>query len=270
MTPSTMYIRHSTMRMIIVLCCLLAVPVAHGDSDRQSPSSYKLIDPGKVMLRPYTARYNVRFHGISGGDVEATLVDLGNGHYRFRSHLLPNFLGRFFTSDQAEDVSEFELTDEGMIRPLHFRSDDGTSNTKDDIALDFDWTSNTVTGRANDKNFSKPVPAGTQDRLTIQLCASLALQARRDLGVLNMQERDELQQFRITRQGTEHVHNDAGDFNAVVLLSERVGGSARSSRYWYAPELGYIPVHAERSSHGKVDIVMEMKWIKPGELTHHQ
>lgn len=245
----------------LILLCYVMLPAALADT-APPKTEYKLIEPGKVMLRPYTARYNVRFHGISGGDIEATLVNLGNNHYRFRSHLLPNFLGQLFTSDQAEDVSEFEVTPEGLIRPLHFRSEDGTSNTKNTIALDFDWTSNTVKGRAEDKDISMPVAPGTQDRLTIQLTASLALQGKHDIGTVDMQERNELQQFKITQQGTEQVHNDAGDFNAVVLLSERVGGSSRSSRYWYAPELGYIPVHAERSSHGKVDIVMQLKWVK--------
>ncbi|MES1195926.1 MAG: DUF3108 domain-containing protein [Steroidobacter sp.] len=254
-------------RKFIPCCCLMLLCAAgtlpaYGDvTDHQ----YKLTEPDKVMLRPYTARYNVRFHGISGGDIEATLTSLGNGHYRFRSHLLPNLLGRLFTSDQAEDVSEFEITSTGLIRPLHFRSEAGSSSTKDDIALDFDWTNNIVKGRAEDKDISMPVPVGTQDRLTIQLTASLALQAKHEIGTLDMQERNELQQFKISRQGVEQIHNDAGDFNAVVLLSERVGGSSRSSRYWYAPELGYIPVHAERSSHGKVDIVMQLKWVKLGE-----
>jgi len=244
------------------MMCLLPLPIL---ADKSPAITYSLTEPGKVMLRPYTARYNVKAHGISGGDIEATLTPLGNGHYRFRSHLLPNFLGRLFTSDQAEDVSEFELTAEGVIKPLHFRSEDGSKDTHDDIALDFDWASNTVKGHAEGKEISMAVPAGVQDRLTIQLTASLALQAKHDIGTLNMQERSELQQFKITQQGTEHVHNDAGDFNAVVLLSERVGGSSRSSRYWYAPELGYIPVHAERSSHGKVDIVMQLKSVKLGE-----
>ena len=250
--------------MVIVYATLLPSLATAGTS-ASSSSSYSLTKPGKVMLRPYTARYNVRFHGISGGDIEATLTDLKNGHYRFRSHLLPNFLGRLFTSDQAEDVSELEVTGDGLIHPLRFRSEDGTGNKKNDIALDFDWSTNTVTGHAEGRNFSMPVLGGTQDRLTIQLTASLALQAKRDIGVLFMQERNELQQFKITQQGSEHIHNDAGDFNTIVLLSERVGGSSRSSRYWYAPELGYIPVHAERSSHGKVDIVMELKWVKLGE-----
>jgi len=225
---------------------------------------YTLMEPDKVMLRPYTARYNVKFRGISGGDIEATLTNLGNGHYRFRSHLLPNFLGKLFTSDQAEDVSEFELGADGVIKPLRFRSEDGSSDSKDDIALDFDWQNNVVKGHAEGKDISMPLKAGTQDRLTIQLTASLALQAKHDIGMLNMQERNELQQFKISQQGTEDVHTDVGDFHAVVLLSEREG-SSRSSRYWYAPELGYIPVHAERTSKGKVDIVMRLKSVKLGE-----
>jgi len=253
----------------LIICCLLLPAMISstslGDTATVTKPTYRLIEPDKVMLRPYTAHYNVRFHGISGGDIVATLVSLGNGRYRFRSHLLPNFLGRLFTSDQAEDVSEFELTADGTIRPLHFRSDDGSNSTKDDIALDFNWNNNTVTGRAEDKDIFMSVPVGAQDRLTIQLTASLALQAKRDIGILSMQERNELQEFKITQQSTEQVHTDDGDFNAVVLLSERMSGSSRSSRYWYAPELGYIPVHAERSSHGKVDIVMQLKWVKLGE-----
>ena len=256
------------MRTLLIMCgyfaLLLPAMMLSAYGEPTPVPRYTLTDPDRVMLRPYTARYNVRFHGISGGDIEATLTHLGNGHYRFRSHLLPNFLGRLFTSDQAEDVSEFEVTPEGIIRPLHFRSEDGSGDTKNDIALDFDWTTNTVKGRAEGKDISMPIPAGTQDRLTIQLTASLALQAGHEIGTLAMQERNELQQFKITQQGTERIHSDAGDFNATILLSERVGGSSRSSRYWYAPELGYIPVHAERSSHDKVDIVMQLKWIKLG------
>lgn len=253
----------------LITCCVLLISLltttANGDDAATNAKAYKLIEPDKVMLRPYKALYNVRFHGISGGDIEATLTNLGNGHYRFRSHLLPNFLGSLFTSDQAEDVSEFELTTDGLIRPIKFRSEDGSTKTKDDIALDFDWSNNTVTGHAEGKHISMSVPNGAQDRLTIQLTASLALQAKRDVGTLSMQERNELQQFKITQQGVEQVHTDAGDFNANVLLSERVGGSSRSSRYWYAAELGYIPVHAERSSHGKVDIVMQLKSVHLGE-----
>ncbi len=253
--------------LFISLCVasLVSLDMARGESTSTTNHEYKLVEPDKVMLRPYTARYNVRFHGVSGGDIEATLTKLGDGHYRFRSHLLPNFLGRLFTSDQAEDSSELEVTANGVIRPLHFRSKAGGDNPNDDIALDFDWSNNTVTGHAEGKDFSMPVPEGTQDRLTIQLTASLALQAKRDVGTLNMQERNELQQFTITNRGKESINTDTGKFDAIVLLSERVGGSSRSSRYWYAPKLGYIPVHAERSSHGKVDIVMQLKSVKLGE-----
>jgi len=252
------------LKSILILLCVAVLHSAQGDSIAATKSNYKLIEPDRVMLRCYTARYNVRFHGISGGDIEATLTKASDGQYRFRTHLLPNFLGRLFTSDQAEDTSDLELTATG-VRPLRFRSDDGKSATHDDIALDFDWANSRVTGRAEDKDISMPLATGTQDRLTIQLTASLALQSKRDVGTLNMQERNELQQFTITNQGKEIVHTDVGDFNAVVLLSERIGGSSRSSRYWYAPELGYIPVHAERSSHGKVDIVMQLKSVKLDE-----
>jgi hypothetical protein len=77
-----------------------------------------------------------------------------------------------------------------------------------------------------------------------------------------MLEKDQLQEYHITRVGNERVRVAAGEYDVVVLKSER-HGSSRSTRYWYAPQPGYIPVRAERSTKGKVDIVMELKSYQP-------
>lgn len=245
-------------RFCLISTLALLGAIATGTAGAQTQPSTR------PTLHPYTARYNVRYRGISGGDIEATLKATGNGHYLFRSHLLPNLLGSLFTSDQAEDSSELELTGEGL-RPLKFRSEDGSKNTDKDISLNFDWDKDLVKGHANGKDFEMKVPQGTQERLSIQLAASLALQANRDPGMLTMLERDELQQYNITRQGNEHISTAGGEYDTVLLTSERVGGSSRSTRYWYAEQPGYIVVRAERLSHGKVDIVMELKSLKMEE-----
>lgn len=211
----------------------------------------------KPTLKPYTARYNVKFRGLSGGDIVFTLKNQGTNQFVFSSRLLPNLLGGLFTSDQAQDSSTF-LFEEGILKPVQFSSEDGRNNTENDIRYQFDWNSNQVKGHFKDKDFAFTVPRGVQDRLSIQLSASLALQANKDPGKLIMMEKDELQEYTITRQGTERVSNEAGQFETVILKSER-SGSDRVTRYWYANSLGFIPVRAERSTKGKVDIVMELK-----------
>lgn len=213
-----------------------------------------------VSLKPYTARYSARYKGISGGEIEFTLQNTAPGRYVYSSHLLPNFLGSLFTSDQAEDTSQVVIDGNG-IRPLHFRSEDGSNDTSKDIRLDFDWNHNSVNGHYRDQDFHLEVPANTQDRLSIQLAASLALQAGREPGQMIMLEKNELQEYSIIRTGTEHIRTPAGEYDTTVLRSERAG-SSRTTRYWYAPQLGYIPVRAERSTKGKVDIVMELKSIQ--------
>jgi Protein of unknown function (DUF3108) len=211
----------------------------------------------RLTLKPYTARYNVSYRGLRGGDIEFTLKNDGNGRYIYSSHVLPNFLGGFFISDQAEDTSLMEF-DGSAVKPVKFRSEDGSKNTRKDIRYDFDRTAHSVNGRYKDQDFHLEVPANTQDRLSIQLAASLALQAGREPGRLIMLEKDELQEYNITRVDTEQVRTAAGEYAAQVLKSER-DGSSRTTRYWYAAKLGYIPVRAERSTNGKVDIVMELK-----------
>jgi Protein of unknown function (DUF3108) len=214
-----------------------------------------------VMLKPYSARYQVKYRGLSGGDIEFTLRNTGNGRFVFNSHLLPNFLGSFFASDQAEDTSHL-LFDGNTVKPLQFNSEDGSKNTSKDIHYEFDWITNSVRGNYKDHDFTLQIPTGTQDRLSIQLAASLALQAEREPGQLIMLERNELQEYSIVIDGKAKVRTDAGEYDTVVLKSERKG-SNRSTRYWYAARLGYIPVRAERSTNGKVDIVMELKSYQP-------
>jgi hypothetical protein len=211
-------------------------------------------------LKPYTARYNVKYRGLSGGDLEFTLKSDGNGRYTFTSHVLPNFLGGMFISDQAEDSSVMQM-DGSILKPLKFRSDDGGKDTMKDISYDFDWSKSSVNGRYKNQDFQLTVPAGVQDRLSIQLAASLALQAGTEPGHLVMIEKDELQDYSITRVGNEHVRVAAGEYDVVVLKSER-DGSSRTTRYWNAAKLNYIPVRAERSTKGTVDIVMELKSYK--------
>jgi hypothetical protein len=213
-----------------------------------------------VGLRPYTARYTVSYRGLDGGDIEFRLERLDNDQYKFSSHLFPSFLGSFFASDQAEDSTVFELT-RGEIRPLHFRSEDGTSDTKKDIRMDFGWNRNKVTGRVGDTDFEVNVPAGAQDRMSIQLAASLALQAGREPGQLVLVEKNETQEYTIKQQGMERTRVPAGEYDTIVLNSQRTG-SSRATRYWYAPQLNYLPARAERTSKGKVDIVMKLKSFK--------
>jgi len=222
-------------------------------------SSYAL-GQDQPTLKPYTARYNVKFRGLSGGDIVFTLKKQTGNQYVFSSRLLPNLLGGLFTSDQAEDSSNF-LFEEGVIKPLQFTSEDGSKNTEKDIRYQFDLINLQVKGHAKDQDFTLTVPRGVQDRLSIQLNASLALQANKDPGKLVMLEKDELQEYSITRQGTERISTAAGQFDSVILKSVR-NGSDRVTRYWYAKDFGYIPVRAERTTKDKTDIVMELKSIQ--------
>ena len=208
-------------------------------------------------LKPYSARYNVKYRGLSGGDIEFKLERDGNNRYVFSSHLLPNFLGSLFASDQAEDRSVLSY-DGQTLKPLQFSSEDGTQKTSKDIRYEFDWSRHQVNGHYKDKDFTLTIADGVQDRMTIQLAASLALQAGQEPGQLIMLERKELQRHRIQQVGTEHIKTRAGEYDTVLLSSER-DASERSTRYWYAPALNYIPVRAERSTKGKVDIVMELE-----------
>ncbi|HXW09737.1 MAG TPA: hypothetical protein VD737_03925, partial [Steroidobacteraceae bacterium] len=105
-------------------------------------------DPG---LQPYTARYHVSYRGLSGGEIESSFRPgprPGLWHYETRAY--PSFLGRLAVSSQAHETSTMQVSADG-VRPLSFSFDDGASDRKKDIKLNYDWSAGKLTGVAEGK-----------------------------------------------------------------------------------------------------------------------
>jgi hypothetical protein len=77
-----------------------------------------------------------------------------------------------------------------------------------------------------------------------------------------------LKEFNYTQEGAAKIRTDIGELDTVIVNSQRTGNN-RVLRMWFAPSLGFVPVHAERSRDGKVEITMRIKsvdklMVKPG------
>jgi hypothetical protein len=217
-------------------------------------------------IRPFTARYQVRFYGLSGGVLQLTLRRGGESNqYVYESTADPSFLASFMVSDAARESSTM-MIDENGVRPLQFLSDDGKKGDEKDSKIQFDWEQKVLTGRSERVDFHQELPDRIQDHLSIQIAVIWALQRDRELGEYSLIDTGEIKKYTYTKEGAGTVKFKGRTLDATIIRSERTNSpGGRINRYWHAAELGHLPVRAERSRDGKIDLVMELIEVKFAE-----
>jgi hypothetical protein len=214
-------------------------------------------------LHLFTARYQVRFYGVSGGVLQLTLRK-GNepNEYIYESRAEPSFLGSFMVSDAARESSTM-LIDAMGVRPTQFLSDDGKKGDEKDSNVRFDWTQNRIIGRSERVDFNQELPPHIQDHLSIQIAVIKALQDGAELGDFALIDAGEIKNYTYTKEGGGTIKFKGRVLDATIVRSERANSpGGRINRYWHAAELGNLPVRAERSRGGKIDLTMDLVDVK--------
>jgi hypothetical protein len=212
-------------------------------------------------LKPFTATYQVQWHGINVGTSDLELKAPGaGGEYEYVSRSNARGIFHIVFSDEITQITHFTLRD-GHAQPLKFRGDDGSPATDKDVNLDFDWAQGRVKGVSEDKPVDLALKPGTQDPMSVQIELMLAL-ARQQVPVqVWLADKDEIKEFVYTNEGAHRLKTALGDLDTLVLASQRPGGN-RITRMWFAPSLGYVPVQAQRTRDGKVEFTMSVKSLK--------
>src|SRR6185312_674914 len=118
-----------------VLVCALAVS-ASGSAGEPAH--------GSAGLKPFEASYRWIWHGMTVAESTLHLEHQEGNRWIYRSKSEPRGMGRLF-SERPVQESVMEITGAG-VRPLTYKADDGTSATKRDANVQFDWEHNRVTG----------------------------------------------------------------------------------------------------------------------------
>jgi hypothetical protein len=135
------WLRHSW-RAAALVALAFAGPLLHA----AAPSA-------ATAIQPYTARYQVSYRGLSGGQIEASFKPGASaGQWLYQTRAFPNLFGRIAVSPQARERSTMIVTASG-VRPMTFDFNDGSSDTAADVRHEFDWSNNRVTGQAAGKPF---------------------------------------------------------------------------------------------------------------------
>jgi hypothetical protein len=208
-----------------------------------------------AVPRPFSATYAVSYRGIGAGTITFDFAhDAATGRYIYETHASPTALARLFVSKAAMERSVMEIDNAGT-RPLEWLLDDGKSGKEDDGELHFDWSRNRVTGMVEGKPVELSADPGTQDRSSISIAVTTALLRGVEPGTIPLIDDNRNKRYVYTKKESATV-------DTVIYESTREGGSSRTSRFWMAPSLEFLPVRAEQVRKGKVETVMVLQKLE--------
>jgi hypothetical protein len=209
-------------------------------------------------LRPFQASYSISWNGISAGNGELELHEISEGVWSYQLRILARgFLARLAMPAELDSRSIFSLQD-GRIVPQQFTAEDGARSSSRDQHLHFDWVRGRVTGTAERKPVDLPTQPGLLDSLSVQVALMRELQAGRTPQRFVLVDKDRIKDYVYTTEGTDTLRTAAGEFHTVIYRSTRVG-SKKSTWFWCAPELGYLPLKVETREGTDVELTMAVK-----------
>lgn len=206
---------------------------------------------------PFKASYNVEWRGIGAGRSTLELKSNGPNAYTYTSSNVARGLFRLAFPDAITQRSDFSIVN-GVVRPLVYRADDGSSNGKRAVTLYFNWDTMRVTGTAETVSVDQPLKPGTQDGLSVQVELMCQLAAGRSPARFWLINKDEVTDYEYTREPNQTLDTPLGKLDTIVYRSQHPG-SSRVTRLWFAPTLGFLPVRAEQFKRGKSEFALTLR-----------
>jgi hypothetical protein len=211
-------------------------------------------DAGGVA--PFIAKYEAAWKGMTIGTSEIQLTRGAEpGRYMYVWTISARGFFRIAYRDDLVQKSWVTVVGE-HIRPDKYFGKEGSQT----VELNFDWQVNRATGVSETKPVDIQLPDGAQDVMSIQVEVMLDLKNGNLPKTFQIIDKDQLKEFNYTQEGTAKIRTAIGELETVIVTSQRTGNN-RILRMWFAPSLGFVPVQAERSRDGKVEISMRIKGV---------
>ncbi len=207
-------------------------------------------------IQPFIAHYEASWKGISVGTSEIRLTHGAEpGQYLYTWTITARGIFRIAYRDDLVQRSWLTLIGE-HVRPEKYFGKEGSQT----VELNFDWHDRRATGVSETKPVNIKLADGTQDVMSIQVEVMLDLRNGNLPKVFPIIDKDQLKEFNYNQEGSAKIRTAIGELDTVIVTSQRQGNN-RILRMWFAPSLGFVPVQAERSRDGKLEIAMRIKSV---------
>jgi len=213
--------------------------------------------PFAMALQPYTATYELSRSNMVVGEGKYELSIDDDGKVTFHARAETAGVVSMFRSDTVRETSRLQMEEDGTLTALsyEYKHQRGRS-TEEEKSIDFDWDNNLAISIVDGKEHRLEVQPGTVDRMALQLRMMMDATGNAD-AVMKYEtvNDDELREYEFTREGRYRVQTGAGEFSTIRLERKH---NSRTTIFWSAPELGYLPVRVEQQRNGKTTMRMDM------------
>ncbi len=201
-------------------------------------------------LTAYSATYVGRFSGAKV-EIETALVPRSESRtgWILRRWSEPKGFARMIRRQGVLECIAFDH-DGHTIMPHAYHYIDGKPGQGKSAIVEYQRADKAALSAYEGETVELSLDDQATDRLTEELRVAAALIGSPEEFELTVIERNARHIARYTKVGNESIKTDAGSFDTVIY-DRRRGTSSRTTRFWYAPELDYLPVKIERFRKGK-------------------
>jgi hypothetical protein len=213
---------------------------------------------GADELKPFEASYAWMWHGMNVA-VSTLKLEKSGDTWTYSSKSEPRGIGKVF-SERPTQTSILRVTDAGT-EPLSYKASDGTSSDKRTVDVKYDWDNKHLTGVYEQTKVDLPLKPGVQDDASVQVAMMVELLRGRTPDHFELLNKDSVREYRYTREGEAKLKTPLGEIQTVVYRSQKTN-SPRVTRFWCAPDRGYIPMKVEQKRGDDVEWAMEIQSLK--------
>jgi hypothetical protein len=209
-------------------------------------------------LKPYTATYGGIWRGMTVAVSTLTLEQTGDT-WTFSSRSEPRGIGKVASGVFPPlQVSVVRVTDQGVL-PQSFKSSGG--NADKSIELNYNWQTHKVTGTYEGTKVDLPLTPRVQDDGSVQLGLMVELLAGRTPPNVQLIDKNSVREYEFSRDGEATLKTSLGEVHTVVFKSQKKN-SPRVTRFWCAPDHGYIPMRVQQKKDDDVQWTLEIQSLK--------
>jgi hypothetical protein len=206
-------------------------------------------------LKPFDASYEWSWKGMTVAVSSVKLTKSGDT-WTYTSSSEPRGLGKMF-SERPHMVSVLKVTPSG-VQPQSYKATDGTAADKRAVNLDYDWKALKLTGVYEGAKIDLPLTPDVQDDASVQVALMTESLAGRIPDHFSLLSDNKLRVYHYKREGEATIKTPFGDV-ATVIFSSQADYSPRITRFWCAPDRGYVPMRVEQRKGNDVQWTMEIK-----------
>lgn len=215
--------------------------------------------PAPPELRPYDASYSLVARGMNAGTSSLSLRRANGDEWSFVARNNPRGLFRLFSTASLTLTSRMKVGPQG-VQPLLFTAaqPDGSGQQAE---VHFDWTAMRATGMVEGNRIDMALKPGVQDDQSVQIALIYALLGGHAPSGIALFDKNGIRDYDYARVGEETLHTPMGEVATVVYESHKAY-SPRRTRFWCAPQYGYVPVRAEQKRDDEVQWTMEVRSVE--------